>query len=90
MKAIFQMLYPFSSESYPTSARSIGFAVNSFFGRIGSTLMPFIVYPLYNYHPKSPFLILALLCFFGAVAIKCIKYDTMLKPLDYMSAAKFD
>jgi hypothetical protein len=82
MKAVFQMLYPFTSESYPTSARSIGFALNSFVGRFGATIMPFVIYPLYNKHPNSPFLFLAVLCFFGAVAIHSIRKDTLLKPLD--------
>lgn len=82
MKATFQMLYPFTSESYPTSARSMGFALNSFFGRIGATVMPFVIYPLYNKHPNSPFLFLAFLCLFGAGTIHSIHKDTLLKPLD--------
>ena len=82
MKAIFQMLYPLTSESYPTCSRSIGFAVNSFFGRFGATLMPFMIYPFYNRYPNSPFLFLALLCFFGALVINGVPKDTMQKPLD--------
>lgn len=82
MKAIFQMLSPFTSESYPTSARSIGVAFNSCFGRIGSTLMPFIIYPLYNQYANSPFLLFSLLCLFGAMSINSIKKDTLNMPLD--------
>lgn len=82
MKAIFQMLYPFTSESYPTSVRSIGFALNNFAGRLGSTIMPFIIYPLYNRHPNGPFLFLAILSCFGAVTVQAIRKDTLLRPLD--------
>ena len=88
MKAIFQMLYPFTSESYPTSIRSIGFALNSFFGRLGATLMPFLIYPLYNKYPNSPFLFLASLCFLGALSIKRIPKDTRQKPLDEIDLTK--
>lgn len=72
MKSIFQMLYPFTSESYQTPVRSIGFATNSFFGRIGATVMPFIIYPLYVNYPKSPFLLLGLVSFAGAASIFAI------------------
>lgn len=82
MKAIFQMSYPFTSESYPTSARAIGFALNSFFGRIGATIMPFIIFPLYNSQPNSPFLILGILSCLGALSIAAIQHDTFKKPLD--------
>ena len=63
------MIYLFSSESYPTKTRSIGFALNSATGRVGSTIMPFILYPIYLINPSTPFLILAISSIFGALSI---------------------
>lgn len=84
MKAVFQMIYPFTSESYPTSIRSIGFSVNSAIGRFGSTIMPFIIYPIYNAYPDSPFLIFAFVSLIGGLCIWGIQNDTYLRPLDQM------
>lgn len=50
--------------------------------------MPFLIYPLYNKYPNSPFLFLASLCFLGALAIKKIPKDTRQKPLDEIDLTK--
>lgn len=48
MKSVLQILYPFTTESYTTSLRSSGLAFCTGVGRLGSILMPIIVYPLYQ------------------------------------------
>ena len=76
------MIYPFSSESYPTKTRSVAFALNSATGRIGSTIMPFILYPLYLSNTNAPFLLLAIGSVLGALSIWGVKQDTLRKALD--------
>ena len=46
MKMCFQMLYPCTTESYNTLNRALGFGFNSAVGRIGATIMPYIILPL--------------------------------------------
>ena len=82
IKATFQMLYPFSSESYPTKTRSVAFALNSAVGRIGSSIMPFILYPIYLSNSRAPFLFLGFGSLLGAICVWAVKRDTMRKPLD--------
>lgn len=48
MKSVIQILYPFTAESYSTPLRSKAFAYCSGIGRMGSILMPMLVYPLYE------------------------------------------
>lgn len=76
------MLYPFSSESYPTKTRSVAFALNSAMGRVGSTIMPFVLYPLFESNPNGPFLLLSVCSLMGALSIWGVKRDTMRKALD--------
>jgi hypothetical protein len=80
------MMYPFSSESYPTKTRSVAFALNSAVGRIGSTIMPFILYPLYLSNASASFLLLAMGSVFGALSIWGVKQDTLRKTLDQTNA----
>jgi MFS family permease len=82
IKATFQVINPFTAESYSTRIRSVAYAINSLTGRIGSALMPFIIYPLYDHHPNAPFLVLSLCSTLGAFSISQIKSDTLKKPLD--------
>jgi putative MFS transporter len=49
MKLCFQMLYPFTTESFGTLNRTIGFGFCSATGRIGATVMPYIIFPLLEY-----------------------------------------
>lgn len=46
MKMCFQMLYPCTTESYGTLNRTLGFGFNSAIGRLGATIMPYIILPL--------------------------------------------
>lgn len=55
MKSVIQILYPFTTESYSTPLRSSGLAFCAGIGRLGSILMPLIVYPLYQIDPYFVF-----------------------------------
>lgn len=55
MKSVLQILYPFTTESYSTSLRSSGLAFCSGIGRIGSIIMPMLVYPIYQIEPYFVF-----------------------------------
>lgn len=46
MKMCFQMLYPCTTESYGTLNRTLGFGFNSAIGRLGATIMPYLILPL--------------------------------------------
>jgi hypothetical protein len=46
MKMCFQMLYPCTTESYGTLNRTMGFGFNSAVGRLGATVVPYIILPL--------------------------------------------
>lgn len=48
MKECYAMLYPYTTELYPTLLRTIGFGWASGVGRLGSFTMPYIIFPLYN------------------------------------------
>ena len=48
MKATFQILYPYTTESFSTRLRSNGLAFCSGIGRLGSILMPMLVFSLYQ------------------------------------------
>lgn len=55
MKSVLQILYPFTTESYSTPMRSNGLAFCAGIGRLGSILMPMLVYPLYQFDPYLVF-----------------------------------
>lgn len=55
MKSILQILYPFTTESYSTALRSSGLAFCAGVGRLGSILMPIVVYPLYQMNANFVF-----------------------------------
>jgi hypothetical protein len=42
------MLYAYTTEAYPTYCRTIGYGYSSSFGRVGSSLMPYTIFPLYE------------------------------------------
>ena len=51
---LFNMLYIYSSELYPTDARVMGLSVSSCFARVGSVLSPFAVELVRARHRPAP------------------------------------
>jgi len=84
------MLYPFTAESYTTPIRSIAFSLNSAIGRIGATIMPFVIYPAFESYENSPFLILAVFSLVGLFAISATFTDTYNRALDDCSLQQID
>jgi len=82
MKQSFAMLYPFTAESYPTLMRTIGFGWASGIGRIGATIVPFIMFSLIEYDVYSSFLLFAVFSAFGVWAAITLPFDTMGRSLD--------
>ena len=48
MKSIFQILYPYTTESFSTRSRAHGLAFCGGVGRLGSIIMPMIIFPLFK------------------------------------------
>lgn len=66
MKISFAFLYVFTPELYGTHIRTLGYGMASSFGKIGSSLMPLIIFPLFEFDNYSFFLLFAILCFLSA------------------------
>ena len=69
IKATSQMIYPFTSESFSTQLRSMGFAFCSITGRIGPTVMPYVLTPFMQNKSVASFYILAVVSFLGMMCI---------------------
>lgn len=85
MKECFAMLYPFTTELYPTPLRTFGFGWASGIGRLGSFIMPFILFPIFEikfYYPFFIFISFSIIC---TVASFTFPYDTSDRPLDHSS-----
>ncbi len=82
MKLCFHVIYPLTTECYPTSNRTLGFGTCSAVGRIGSTLMPLIILPLVEHSQHWIFVIFAFVAGLGASSSYMIPYDPMNYCLD--------
>ena len=82
MKECFAFLYAFTSESYGTLNRTLGYGVACSVGRMGASVMPLILFPLYDADNYSCFLCFCVLSFISAIACKKIKHDTTGRNLD--------
>jgi len=58
------MLYPYTTELYPTLLRTLGFGWASGIGRLGSFFMPYILFPLFEISPRFPFGLFIIFSFF--------------------------
>lgn len=46
MKMIFQIVFPCTAESYGTLNRSLGYGLASAMGKVGGTVMPYVILPV--------------------------------------------
>ncbi len=77
LREVSSMLYAYTTEVYSTDYRSIGIGWASGMGRLGTCIMPFIIFPLFQYGDFIPFLMFG---FLGGVCTICsflLPYDTM-------------
>lgn len=78
MKNIFSILYPFTTEAYPTPIRTIGYGTACAIGRLGSITMPYILFPLYSFAPSFPFIFFTFVSCLGVLASYALPFDTNL------------
>lgn len=74
MKMCFQMLYPCTTESYGTLNRTLGFGFNSAIGRLGATIMPYIILPLIEINPVLIFLFFVAFSLAGSFSAHLLPY----------------
>lgn len=83
MKLCFQMLYPLTTESFGTLVRTTGFGFCSALGRLGSVIMPYMIFPiLHHMGSDSVFSVFAVVSFLGAIGAYQVPSDTVGKNLD--------
>lgn len=82
MKLCFQMLYAFTTESYGTLNRTIGFGFCSAMGNVGATVMPFLVFPMLEVGTTVVFVSLAIAGVLGMVCSCLVPRDTLGTTLD--------
>ena len=76
------MLYPFTTENYGTLSRTFGFGFCGAVGRLGSTVMPYIVLPLIDVDIKLIFIVFSFTALCGSVATFMVPREPMDRPLD--------
>ena len=77
------MLYPLTTESFGTLVRTTGFGFCSAVGRLGSVLMPYMVFPLLNHvGAMYVFVVFAIVAFLGSISAMKVPYDTVGIDLD--------
>lgn len=80
--ATWSIIYPYTTELYPTRFRSTGLGFSSAASRIGGMIMPWIIVETLKNHPKTPFLTFGIACAIGGLACAMLPYDTTGKALD--------
>ena len=68
MKEVFQMIYPFTTESFGTLNRTLGFGLCAAIGRLGSSIMPYLIVPLTDVNISLIFWIFVFWCTAGAIS----------------------
>jgi len=76
------IIYPFTTEVYPTNVRATGLGIASAFSRIGGMTMPWITIACLRIGNTGPFLIFGILCFLAMICSIKLPYDTTGMELD--------
>ena len=76
------MLYPFTTESYGTLNRTLGFGFCGAIGRFGSTIMPYVVVPLIDINPQMIFIFFAFIAAIGAFGAYQVPKEPLNRSLD--------
>ncbi len=92
MKLCFQMIYPFTTETFGTLNRTLGFGFCSAQGRLSNVFMPVVIFGLLGLSERHlgnkhslPFLLMAGMALCGAVATHLVPRDTTGCDLDQPS-----
>ncbi|KRX08051.1 Major facilitator superfamily domain, general substrate transporter [Pseudocohnilembus persalinus] len=82
MKLAYAMLYPLSTELYPTLLRTYGFGYCSGIGRLGATLIPYLIFGIMEWDLYSSFFIFFVISIIAAISSGTLPYDTLGRNLD--------
>ena len=77
------MIYAYTTEVYSTYFRTIGIGWASGMGRVGTCLMPYIIFPLFYTYTFLPYLLFTVYMVLCAFCGYKLPYDTSGKVLDY-------
>jgi MFS family permease len=84
LKLNFAMIYPLTTEFYPTTIRTAGMGFASGVGRIGSTIMPYLLLFFYQTSVLLPVFSFAICCVIHGYCAYLLPYDTRGKQLDLL------
>ena len=82
LKLSFSIMYPMTTEFYPTTIRTVGLGFTSGIGRLGSSIMPIILIELLDIDVMLPILSFGLIMSLHVFAAYMLPFDTRGKPLD--------
>lgn len=82
LKITFSLLSPITSESYHTLNRTFGYGVAASLGRLGATIMPFFVFPLYEKWPECFFCVFAIFSIFSSCICWIAPFSIVGKNMD--------
>lgn len=83
-KLNFAIMLPLCTELYSTTVRGVGLGVTSGFGRLGSTIMPYILIAFLKIDVLFPIFCFAIFAALTAMGAFCLPYDTTGRHLDLM------
>lgn len=75
------VIWPYTSETYPTKMRGIALSVNQIFLRLTSAVMPFVSYTLYNINPAVPIGLFTVVSVIAVIILCGTEEDKTGKPL---------
>jgi len=84
LKLNFAMIYPLTTEFYPTTIRTAGMGFASGVGRLGSAIMPYGLLRMFEISTLTPMLGFAICSAIHGVAAYLLPYDTRGKQLDLL------
>ena len=82
IKLNFSMMYPLSTEFFPTTFRTVGLGFTSGLGRLGASIMPYSILGLFKVDVFLPILAFAIVTALNGIAAFMLPYDTRGRQLD--------
>ncbi len=74
--AVFQVLYLYTPESYPTHIRALAMGLGTAFCRVGATITPFAAEVLLANSLTGAMILYGLLAVIGAICAFCLPFET--------------
>ena len=76
------VVYPFSSEAYPTNIRGTALTMNAMFARVMGAVMPEVIYALYAIGPKVPIILFTIVSIITLINLFMTGFDRTGMALD--------